>query len=408
MHQLTIGLIREGKVPVDKRVPLSPEQCQRLAKAYPNLKVIVEPSPVRCFSDQEYADAGIELSADMARADILMGVKEVPVAQLIPEKTYLFFSHTFKKQPHNAKLLRSLLDKRIRLIDYEVLKYPDGNRIIGFGRYAGIAGAYSGLRAFGLKHGLYDLKPGFLCKDTAEMKQELQKVALPDGTKLCMTGHGRVAGGTLEILREIGLELLSPEAYLNYAGSKPALVQLDSEHCFRRKSDGRFDKKEFYADPSLYESDFLKYCQTTDLYFTCHYWAAGNPPYITAKTIQDSAWRISVIADISCDVNGPIASTIRSSTIENPYYGFSRKTLQETDPLDKDSIMVIAVDNLPCEIPRDASEGFGEDLLAKVLPLLIEGDRDRIIENATQTTLEGELSPKFSYLSEYAAGAVIS
>jgi len=344
----------------------------------------------------------------MSAADILMGVKEVPVAQLIPGKTYLFFSHTIKKQPHNAKLLHALLAKHIRLIDYEVLKYPDGNRIIGFGRYAGIAGAYSGLRAYGLKHNLYDLKPGFLCKDTAEMKLELRKVVLPAGTRLCMTGHGRVGGGALEILRDIDLEILSPEAFLSYQGSRPALVQLASEHCFRRKSDGGFNKKEFYSNPSLYQSDFLKYCKAADLYFSCHFWAPGNPPYISEENIADPHWRISVIADISCDVNGPIASTLRSSTIENPFYGFSRKTFKECDPLEPDSIMVMAVDNLPCEIPRDASEGFGEDLLAKVLPLLIEGDRDSIIANATETTMEGTLGENFRYLNDYAFGSALT
>jgi hypothetical protein len=408
MDKIKIGLIREGKVPPDKRVPLSPKQARQLMDTFPQAEVLVQSSKIRCFPDEEYLAEGIQVKENLEECDILMGVKEVPVQDLIPNKTYLFFSHTFKKQPYNAKLLKALLEKKIRLVDYEVLKYPDGKRIIGFGRYAGIAGCYSGFRAFGLKNQCYDLKPGWQCKDAAELHEELKKVKLPADTKIVLTGHGRVGGGAREILASLNLKEVSPQDFLTNTYTEPVFTHLSSEQCFRRKSDGAYDKEEFYKNPGVYESVFPKFAATAHMYVACHFWAQGAPFYFTMDDVKSPDWKINTVADISCDVGGPVGSTIEASTIEEPYYGFHRFESRKCDMMDKDAICVMAVDNLPCEIPRDASVGFGRDLMEKVLPLLIEGDRDKIIENACETNLSGQLTPKFAYLEEYAMGKIES
>jgi len=154
METFKIGIIREGKVPPDFRVPLTPAQCATIKEKYPYVDIVVQPSSIRCFSDSEYIANGIQVQEDLSDCDLIMGVKEVPVDALIPNKKFMFFSHTIKKQSYNKKLLQQILDKKIQLIDYEVLKNKVGKRLIGFGRYAGIVGCYNGFRAFGLKNNL--------------------------------------------------------------------------------------------------------------------------------------------------------------------------------------------------------------------------------------------------------------
>lgn len=399
-----IGIIKEGKVPADYRVPLTPTQCAELKKKYPHLDVVVQPSDIRRFKDEEYQAAGITLSNDLSDCDLLMGVKEVPVDMLIPEKTYMFFSHTIKKQPYNAKLLRTILDKKIRLVDYETLKGTDNKRLIGFGKYAGIVGAYEGFRAFGKKHNLYELKSPSECVDRKEMEQEMKKIQLPSSTKIVVTGFGRVGNGAKEIFDLLPIELVNEEDYFSQKFDHPVYVHLDTHEYYVRKDFGGFDKKDFYNNPEKYISTLAENVKKADLYIACHLWAGGNPVLITQEDITQPDWKCLVIADVSCDVNGPIASSIRASKINDPLYGYHRFENKEVDWRDKDAICVMAIDNLPCELPRDASEDFGKELIEKVLPLMIEEDPHHLIWKGTETTLEGELTPHFEYLSDYAKG----
>lgn len=404
MEKLKIGVIREGKVPPDKRVPLSPKQCKHIIDTYPEIDLVVQPSPIRKFQDSEFSDLGITLQEDLSDRDILIGVKEVPIDMLIPEKTYFFFSHTFKFQPYNAKLLRAILDKKIRLIDYEVIKGTNGKRLIGFGRYAGVVGCYNGFRTFGLKHGLYDLKPAHQCEDRVEMEGELSKVKLPSNTRVVLTGFGRVGHGAREIMSLLPIKEVTPEAYLNGTFDEPVFTHLGTGDYNKRKSDGGFDKSEFYADPSGYKSVFPEYAQSTDMYIACHYYGEGSPFIFTREDTKHPNWKTMVVADISCDIDGPVASTIRPSTIANPIYGYDPTTESEVDFKAEGAIAVMAVDNLPCELPKDASEDFGAEFIKHVLPNLLNGDPDRILANASETNLEGELTPEFAYLQDYADG----
>lgn len=402
--KLTIGIIREGKVPPDKRVPLTPKQCRSLLDMYKDLKIIVQPSPIRAYKDEEYRAEGIGLNEDLSSCDLIIGVKEVNIEDLIPNKKFMFFSHTIKKQPYNRELLRAIIDKKIELIDYEVLKNLKGKRIIGFGRYAGIVGCYNGFLTFGLKHKLYELKPAHLCKNRLEVEEELKKVALPDHTKIVLTGFGRVGHGAREIIESIGIKEVSPEEFLEKQFNEPVFTHLDVEDYFERKDGKEFSKQEFYSQPELYRSCFKKFAEQADMYIPCHYWNSKADFIITREDFKDPKVKLSVVADISCDIDGPVACTIRPSKIGDAIYGYDPVTESEKDFTKDGVIAVMAVDNLPCELPLDASEDFGEELMKEVIPALMSGDPDGIIDRGTETTNEGALNKHFTYLQAYLEG----
>lgn len=396
---MRIGIIREGKVPSDFRVALSPKQCKALITLYPHVQLCVEESPIRTFSDQDYREEGIEVVKNMEDCDLLIGIKEVPKEQLIPNKTYLFFSHTLKKQPYNRSLLQTILAKKIKLIDYEAIRDKHRNRLIGFGRYAGIVGAYNAFLTFGLKHNLYRLKPAHQCKDRKEVELELQKVVLPSSFRCLVTGFGRVGHGAKEIIDLLPITEVSPEEFLKGSFNEPIYCQLEASDYFEHPDLG-FEKQSFYENPVGYRSKLVDFAEKSDLYMSCHYWDNRSPKLLTQTDLQRCN-RLNVIADISCDVNDPIASTIRTSSIANPIYGYSPETGDEVDFHSSGAIAVMAVDNLPCELPKDASEDFGAELLKHVFPRLFGDDPDGIIYRATETTTDGKLNEPFSYLEDY-------
>lgn len=401
---LKFGIIREGKTPPDKRVPLTPRQCKVLLETYPGLEIKVQPSPIRAFKDEEYAAQGIKLQEDLSDCDVLLGVKEVPEDMLIPNKTYLFFSHTYKKQPYNRDLLRAILDSKVSLIDYEMLKEETGRRLLGFGRYAGIVGAYNAMRAWGEMTGDYHLKPAHECDDRREMEGELIKVKLPRQTKIALTGAGRVAGGAMEILSALRITQVFPKEYVNEDFKEPVFAQLDVRQYFEREDGREFSRHEFYKSAEGYRSRFMRYARISDIYIPCHFWSNKSPYIFTREDAKSSEFRIKLVSDVSCDIDGPVASTIRPSTIADPFYGYDPAAEKEVPFGTLNSIGVVAVDNLPCELPKDASEDFGNELMKNVIPHFFNGDKEDILDRATETTLDGRLSPHFSYLQDYVAG----
>ena len=401
MEKFKIGIIREGKVPADFRVPLTPEQCQRIQSEYPQVEIIVQPSPIRSFSDNQYTDKGILVQEDLTACDLIMGVKEVPVTALIPNKRFMFFSHTIKKQSYNKKLLQEILAKKIQLIDYEVLKNKVGKRLIGFGRYAGIVGCYNGFRAFGMKNNLYTIKKASECHDRKELEEELKKVVLPANTKVVATGFGRVGFGAREILHLLPIMEVAPNEFLTQSFNQAVFTHLEVGDYYERNDRKAFDKKDFYTNPSDYKSILSTYTDQSDMYVACHFWSNKSPNLLTKEDLEKENLRLKVVADISCDIAGPIASTLRPSTITDPIYGYNPKTGEETN-FQKDGVVaVMAVDNLPCELPKDASEDFGNDFIQFILPTFFNGDPDNIIGRGSETTLEGELTEGFAYLQEY-------
>lgn len=399
MKPLKIGLLREERIPTDRRVALLPMQCVEVMQQY-HVEIVAQPSDVRCFTNKEYAKAQISLQEDLSDCDILIGIKEVPVHLLIPHKTYLIFSHTIKQQAQNKKLLQAVLQHHIRLIDYEGLTNEQGERIIAFGRYAGIVGAYNGLMMYGMRYKLFELKRAFQCLGFEDLKHELQKVKLP-AIKIALTGGGRVAHGAIEILELLAIKQVTPQDFISKIFHAPVYVQLRSADYHTHKTGKEFDKADFYKNPQDYNANFTDYTPFTDLLVAAAYWHPQAPALFTKEQIAEDNFNIKVIADITCDIGGSIPSTIRPSTINNPVYDFNRFTgLLEAPFSDEKNITVMAVDNLPGEIPRLASEGFGIQLINNVLPELLLGKTNGVIQSGIVAE-QGQLSRKFSYLKDY-------
>ncbi|HNQ12775.1 MAG TPA: NAD(P)-dependent oxidoreductase [Bacteroidia bacterium] len=404
MTDIKIGLIRESKVPHDKRVAFSPEQCKAIQEQFPNIQIFVQQSDWRCYTDQEYRNEGINVVDQVVECDVLMGIKEVPKEELIENKTYFFFSHTIKKQAHNKKLLQTVLSKKIRLIDYECLTDLQGNRIIGFGRYAGIVGAYNALMAYGLKYNILDLKPAHLCKDRAEVFDQFSSINLPN-IKIVVTGGGRVANGACETMGALKMRKVTPYEFLNYSFREPVYVQLHSKDYHAAMDRSPFNQIEFYESPEKYRcifADASSYASVCDILIHCAYWNPKAPLLFSKKDMKDPGFRISVISDVTCDINGSIPSTMKASSIEEKFYGYDVASEQLTEAFDKNVISVTAIDNLPCELPRDSSEGFGKHFMERVLPTLVKEDQTKILERAT-IAQNGKLTERFDYLSDFVA-----
>lgn len=397
---MKIGIIREGKIPSDHRSPFAPEILHEIQKTFgDSLSACIESSEFRCFTDEEYVEQGIKVVSDLSDVDILFGVKEVPITHLIPGKTYFFFSHTIKKQPKNKALLQAILAKSIRLIDYELLKNPAGERVVAFGRWAGIVGAYNAFWTYGKKTGLFEIKRASACRDLEDLKVELKKVLLPP-IKITVTGRGRVGKGVLEILTILGIREVDPQEFLNTDFDEPVFVCLSSADYLRRKTDGEYNQADFYAHPEAYESHFLPFAQAGEILIAAAFWDPKAPRLFELPAIQSPDFSISVIADITCDLDGSIPTTQRASTILDPVYDVDRATGEQLPPFGKqDSISVMAIDNLPCELPRESSAEFARQLREWVIPELGK-EISPILEKAT-IARDGDLTLEFMYLSDY-------
>ena len=392
-------LIRERKNPPDRRVVFSPEACDRLIKDYPQAEIVVESSDIRIFPDESYKRLGIQVTNDISSADVFLGVKEVPIEALIPNKKYFFFSHTIKKQPYNRKLIRAILDKNIELYDHETIVQENGARLIGFGYYAGLVGAYNGFRALGLRDGLYELPKVETLPDLDAVKDELDKIKIPN-IKIALSGSGKVTRGAKEILDHLKIKEVNDALYLTNEFKEPVYCLIDVLEYNKRKDGKVGDKEEFYKNPSVYESNFMPYAKETDFFIAGHFYGNGAPYLFTREDAKNTEFRINLVADISCDVDGPVASTLRASTIAEPFYGYDPITEKEVPFGTKDSIAVMAVDNLPCELPSNASRGFGRMFLEHVIPAFFNGDKDGILARA-RITENGKLTPRFAYLQDY-------
>lgn len=406
MSKVKIGIIKEGKIPIDKRVPLTPFQAKQVKEKFPEVEIVAQSSDIRCFSDEDYESENIPVVKNVDDCDILLGVKEVPIPELIEGKTYFFFSHTIKKQAYNQKLLRTILDKKIKMIDYETLTDQAGKRIIAFGRWAGIVGAYNGIWTFGKRYNLFDLRRASECFDLDDLKTEYAKVKLPP-IKIALTGGGRVAKGAMEVLMGMNIRKVTPAAFVNERFDFPVFTQLNTRDYNTRKDGTPFSRHDFFKNPENYESSFLQYAQVSDILIAAAYWDPHAPVLFKREDVLHNDFKTNIIADITCDIEGSIPSTKQPSTIEDPIYDFNPSDNVVEAPLtDEGNITVMAVDNLPCELPRDASESFGNELLNNVLPELLGDDSKGVIKRATITE-NGDLTEKYEYLRDYAEGRIV-
>ena len=395
----TIGLLREGKAPADNRVALTPAQCKWIHKNAPDVRVVVEASPDRCYSDKEYRNAGVEVREDMDECQILFGIKEVPVKDLLPGKTYLFFSHTKKQQPGNRQMFQAILDRNITLIDYECLEHDDGQRILGFGFFAGVVGAHNGIMAYGKRTGLYELGRVHEQKSFRELIHTYFGLRLPE-IKVAVTGSGRVAHGVLEVMNLLEIVEVEPDEFLERKFTYPVFTQLKGGALYEHAETKRYQRDHFHAHPREYRCKFLPFTRTADILMNGIYWDRDMPRLFEWEDMQHPAFSIRTIADITDDREGSIPCNISDTTMAEPIYGVDIKTRRRVAPYQPGFIDIMAVGNLPNELPRDASRYFGEQLIKHVLEPLMSGG-SRIIERATMVRA-GELTPPYQYLQEYA------
>lgn len=397
----TIGLIREEKIPKDIRVALSPEQCWTIQQKY-DVKILVEASPDRCYKDEAYRNAGLEIVDDLSSCDIILGIKEVPVDKLLEGKTYLFFSHTKKKQPYNQKLMQALIRKRIRMIDYEALTHSDGQRILGFGFFAGLVGAHNGLLTYGKKYGSYSLKAAHECAGLEELSAQYQHIHIPN-IKIAVTGSGKVASGIVDMMDRADIEYVEPEDFRVNSFDYPVYTHLKGSTLYRRRDNGTYHRDDFHKNPQDYECLFRKYLSVTDVLMNGIYWDKNIERLFEKEDIKAGDYKMNVIADITCDVDGSVPINIGASSITIPVYGIDKATFNKTQPYQNtpEVVDVMAVDNLPNELPCDASFHFGQHLEKFILPELLKVEKSDIIERAT-ICRNGELTPPFEYLSDYA------
>ncbi|WP_298501793.1 NAD(P)-dependent oxidoreductase [uncultured Maribacter sp.] len=399
---MKFGVIQERKNPPDRRVVLSPEACKEVISKFNDAKILVEPSSIRVFKDAEYANVGLPISTNMEECDVLIGVKEVPMESLIPNKKYFFFSHTIKKQPYNRELLRTMLQKNIEMYDHEVITNSKEQRVVAFGRYAGIVGAYNGFRAYGLKYNAFELPKAENLKDQEDLINHLRKIKLPN-IKIMLTGKGRVGNGAKEMLDAMHITKVNVKEYLQDDFLEPVYCQIDASEYNKRKDGIRGNKADFFTNPEEYKTNFTRFTKVTDFYIAGHFYGDGAPYLFSREDAKHPDFKIKVVADVSCDIDGPVASTIRSSTIADPIYGYNAESESEVDFKETNAIAVMAVDNLPCELPRDASIGFGKAFVKHVIPAFFNDDKDGVLERARMTK-EGKLTQRYAYLQNYVDG----
>ena len=400
---IKVGIIREGKNPPDSRVPLTPVQLKNL-KANSGVEWKVQPSPGRCYKDNEYESSGITLSEDVSDCQVLMGVKEVPINQLVANKTYFFFSHTIKEQAYNRSLLRACVEKNIRLIDYEVLVNEHGQRVIAFGKFAGMVGAHNALWTWAKRTASFDLPR---MKDFSEYKDAkafYRDMNIPP-LKIVLTGTGRVAQGAAMVLEDMGIEKVSPLNYVSNEFEHPVFTQVNSFYYAKRKDGKVFDSvQDFYDNPADYNSDFGHFLPKSDIMINGIYWDNDAPAFFTKEQMRSEKFRIRVISDVTCDIApvSSIPSTLKASTIADPIFGYDVLNEDIVAPHGEGVVDMMTIDNLPNELPRDASEAFGAMFIDHVLPELLKEKSD-MLDKAT-ICQNGDLGKHFEYLRGYLEG----
>ena len=399
---MKIGLIREWKQPADKRVALTPDLCKEFKRRYPGVDLVVEESPDRTFLAKDYKAVGVEMVKDVSDCDVLIGIKEVPIDKLIPNKTYFFFSHTIKAQPYNRDLLLAILEKNISLIDYEPLTWKDGGRILGFGKWAGVVGAYNAFLTWGKKSGKFDLPAAYETNDYEESMALLKELDLGK-LRVVFTGNGRVADGIREVLEIMKIKEASPQEFVSQPPKGAYFTQLTSWDLYHRKDGGEWDIDHYYKHHAEYCSEFDNFLPYTDILINGMYWEEDMPVLFEKKDTKSKNFDIKVIADITCDVEGSVPITMEATDIYNPTFGWSRSEQKQVEPYGEDTIDVMAVTNLPTEMPKNASAEFGTLMLDHILPLLIDGDKDGIIKRGRMTE-NGKLTKEFDYLQSFVDG----
>ncbi|MEO9210796.1 MAG: NAD(P)-dependent oxidoreductase [Ginsengibacter sp.] len=398
---IKIGLIREGKIPSDNRVALTPLQCKWI-KENKGIEVVVQQSAKRSFNDEEYSRQGIVVKEDLSDCNILLGIKEVPIDMLIANKIYFFFSHTKKLQAYNQNLFKALLEKKATLIDYECLEHEDGTRLLGFGFFAGVVGAHNGMMAYGNRTGKLHLERVYLQKNFQELIHTYFGLKIPP-IRIAITGSGRVSHGITEVMNLMGIHEAEPDEYKKVKNfDYPVYVHLKGADLYVNKKTGKYIREDFHQFPDTYRCLFSDYILDTDILMNGVYWEENIPRLFEMEDLKNPNFRMNTIADISDDHNGSVPCNLGDSTIDDPIYGINRLTGELTAPYLKESVDVMSVGNLPNELPRDASRYFGEQFIKFILDDLIAGNSPTL-EKAT-IIKNGKITKEYEYMKEYGEG----
>jgi len=396
---IKIGITKENDKIGDVRTPLSPKQSKEI-KINSGFNVEVQSSKIRCFSDEDYMKEGIKIVNNLNKSDFIFGIKEADENKLINDKTYFMFSHTIKKQPHNRDLLLKILRKKIRLIDYECLK-KKGKRIVAFGKYAGIAGAYNTIMAYGKKIKSFNLKRLSHFKNKKELYLFSEKNPIIKKVRTLIIGNGRVAKGAVELLKYFGFKNVTIDEYKKDINNKPVYCILKTKDYIKNISGNSFSKSDYYKNPNKYKSIFPKLKDKTDILINASYWDPRYPRIFEEKNV-DKNFPIKVIGDITCDINGSIPLTKFASTINEPFFDYCIQSRKVIKPFSEGkTVTMMTIDNLPSELPRDSSNYFGRVLMKYLIPFLKEKD-NKIINRATIAE-KGSLTKKYEYLRDYIA-----
>ena len=406
---ITLAVLRESRID-ENRTPFSPSQISNLLNKFSNLKIIVQPSKRRCFKNEDYLKAGAQITDDLSSADIIFGVKEVDISTLIKDKTYLFFSHTSKVRQnigqtikdkaiiYKKELLREVIKKNITLIDYENVREVSGEgfRYLGFGRFAGIIGTYNTLNLYLKLYHKQPLARAFEINNYEEIKKLISKQNF-NKLKILLIGSGRASKGAIEMLECANIKQVSINDYLNKKYDEAIFTNISASKHVERKDGENSSYQDYILNPHKYDSKVKKYLFNTDMFIACHYWDPKFPKLFTPNQINEFK-NLKIIGDVTCDINGSVPTTIRSTSIAKPYYSIDMNSMKEID-LSTKGIAVMAVDNLPSELPQDASEEFGSNVMSEILPYLLGKDDGRI--NRATTASNGKFLSNFTYLNDF-------
>jgi alpha-aminoadipic semialdehyde synthase len=385
-----IGIRREDKNKWERRAPLIPTDAFELQSKL-GVQVIAQPSSVRVCTDDEYRSAGIEIREDLAPASLIFAIKEIPPQLLLPKKTYVFFAHVVKGQPHNMPMLQRLMELGCSLVDYEKITDDQKRRLIFFGRHAGYAGMIETLRCLGQRLAvsgvstpLSQVRPAFEYRDLCEAKAHLTALG-DDITQQAgarpfvfgFSGYGNVSTGAQEVfdcLKPVEVSA-SDLAAVAFAGARFVKVVFREEHMVERKdSSTQFNLHEYYDHPERYQGCFEKYLPYLDVLVNCIYWDARYPRLVArewaARNYRPGCTaRLKVIGDISCDIEGSVEFTVKATEPDCPCYVYLPEQESVRDGVEGNGPVIMAIDNLPCEIPRESSQYFSSVLRHMVAPL---------------------------------------
>lgn len=429
-----IGIRHEDKYKQELRAPLTPKHVDRLVRQK-KLDIIVQTSSKRIFSDEEYIQAGAKISRDLKKCSVIFGVKEIPEQFFEPEKTYVFFAHVVKGQPYNMDMLRKMKELKCNLIDYEKVVDEQGKRLIFFGRYAGLAGMINSLWALGLRlresgyhSNLARLKQAHRYHSLTEAKDDISGIGqliaengIPHELRpfvVGISGYGNVSQGVQEILGLLPVKEISPAKLLDLHRRKKLPDNIVYKVIFKEEDlvehigGNPFDLQDYYANPQNYRSKFEKYLPYLSMFINCVYWDKRYPRHVTKaylkKAFSKGNPKLTVIGDISCDVEGSVECTLKPTEIDDPIFVYHPDTEQITMGHEGHGILIMAVDILPAELPRDSSDGFGDVLVNFVKPIadadFSEHFDDLDLPKAIKKALilhRGEFTPEYKYMEAF-------